>query len=306
MNVVEKMRSITLLGIKVKINLLLIPILALSILGGYYKELLITFLLVFIHEMSHCRVAQYYQIPIQEIELFPFGGVVKTEENLGAEPLKEILIALAGPLSNFIMLAIGYFLMAILPLEGDLINIFLLANLIMGAFNLLPILPLDGGRVLRGVISYHWGIKRATNITIIIGKTCTILLLFKGLILTLEAIENLYLLLLPIFLYVSLHQERKMVIFLYFKDVLRKKSKLEERGIMNSRYLTVMDNVNLNKVLHEFCSGKYHFVSVINKEGRFIGTLTETEVLEALGRHGNHMTIGTLINITKNQEESQQ
>ncbi len=299
-----KMKKLRLWGIKVKINPFLIPILAASVLWGYYQELLITFLLVLIHEMAHCKIAQYYHIPIQEIELFPFGGVVKTVEDLGAEPYKEILIALGGPISNFILLAAGYFLMEITPLEGSLMNTFLFTNILMGGFNLLPILPLDGGRVLRGLISHYWGIKRATLIAIIIGKGLTIVLFFSGVILTMESLENLYLLLLAVFLYGCLHQERKMVFFLYFKDALRKKSKLQEKGIMNSRYLTVIESIELNKVFQEFCSGRYHFVSVISKEGKFIGTLTETEIFEALGRYGNHLTIGGLIGITKNKEES--
>lgn len=299
MNVVKKMEIIKLLGIRIKINLLLFPVLLISIFFGYYQQLLIMFLLVVVHEMTHCKVAEYYDISIQEIELFPFGGVVKTVDDIGAEPYKEIIIALAGPASNLFLFSTGYFLMLYFPLKNDVMEIFLISNIVMGGFNLIPILPLDGGRVLRALISYFCGMKQATLLTIIIGKGLSICLLLFGIFMTVTSFENIYIILLAIFLYGSLHRERKMVFFLYFKDVLRKKSKLHEKGIMNSRYLTVLETVDLNKVFQEFSSGKYHFISVISKEGKIMGTLTETEILEALGNAGNHLTIGELISRRK-------
>lgn len=298
------MKKGKLLGVKIKINPWLLVMLISSFFWGAPLELLIVFLVVLIHELSHCGMAVLLAVPVEEIQLFPFGGVVKTPLGLETAPLKETLIALAGPASNFIMLGIGYFFMILFPQKTGWGGSFLSSNWAIGIFNLLPILPLDGGRVLRALLTYRYGIKQGTMIAILLGKVLTLGILILGVVLTINSWKNVYILFLSIFLYTTLCQERKTVFFLYFKEVLGKKRRLHERGIMSSRYLTVLETVELNRVFQEFSAGKYHFISVLSREGKILGVLTETEVLEALGHHTNPRTIGDLVHITKNIEES--
>ncbi len=288
-----------LFGIKIKLNILLLPVLIFSLFFSYYKEFLMTLAIVTLHELAHCKVSQHYFIKISEIELFPFGGVVKMNDELGLDPIKEIFISIAGPLANGIMFLTGYLLGQLLPIKEDILAIFLTANFIIAIFNLLPIIPLDGGRILRATISYVWGMKKATIMTVFIGKVLASVLFCVGIYYTRQSSDYLYIILLAIFLYFNVLREEKMVFFLFIKDVLRKKKTLQNNGIMNTKYLTVMESVNLNKVFQEFSTGKYHFVTVIDKKGGILGTLTESQILDAVGEHGNHITIGILVNLIK-------
>ncbi|WP_026475951.1 site-2 protease family protein [Alkaliphilus transvaalensis] len=284
-----------LFGMEIKINPLLFPLITLSFYLGHYRELIITLVIVTLHEMAHYKVSEYYAINIKEIELFPFGGVIKVDDELVLEPYKEIIVSIAGPLSNFLMFSIGYFLGLYFPIKEELLMIFLRANIMIGIFNLVPIIPLDGGRILRAILNYLWGMKRATKISVLIGKTLSVLLLLTGIYYTSQSIEHLYLILLAIFLYFNVHREKKMVFFLFFRDVLRKKKTLQKKGIMNSKYLTVIETIDISRVFHEFSTGRYHFVTVISLKGEILGTLTESQILDAVASYGSEMTIGGLI-----------
>lgn len=297
------MIKFSLFGIKIKINLLLIPVLIYSIYFNYYREFLITLMVVLIHEIAHYKMGEYYGINLREIELFPFGGVVKVENELGVDPIKEMAIAIAGPLSNLILFISGYFLGLYLPIKEDLLYIFLAANFMIGLFNLVPIIPLDGGRIFRAFLSYIWGMKKATSISVFIGKLLSIMMFLVGVYYTKQSLEHIYLMFLAAFLYFNVHRERKMVFFLFIKDVLRKKRTLQNKGVMNAKYLTVMETVDLNRVFQEFSTGRYHFVTVISGKGEILGTLTEGQILDAVGHFGNEMSIGELLRIKIGKSE---
>ncbi|GAA4593071.1 hypothetical protein GCM10023194_56460 [Planotetraspora phitsanulokensis] len=128
---------------------------------------------VLLHELAHCVVAKHYGLPVRRIVLYMLGGVSEIErepETAG----REFNVAVAGPVLSLGLAVIGYAVSAALFVEGSinplhmavhppvgLIPVLIwqlwLSNLIVGIFNLLPGLPLDGGRLLRA------GVWKATK-----------------------------------------------------------------------------------------------------------------------------------------------
>jgi Zn-dependent protease len=109
---------------------------------------------VLIHELSHCVVARGFGLPVRRILLYPLGGFSEIERE-PPTPGREFLVSAAGPALSFALAACGYGLMHVVPagtIGGTLVSQLRLANLVVGIFNLLPGLPLDGGRMLRAVI----------------------------------------------------------------------------------------------------------------------------------------------------------
>jgi Zn-dependent protease len=109
---------------------------------------------VLIHELSHSLVAIGFGLPVRRILLYPLGGFSEIEEE-PPTPAKEFLVSAAGPLLSLALAAAGYGLLAGLHphgLTGLLIKQLVWANLLVGIFNLLPGLPLDGGRILRAAV----------------------------------------------------------------------------------------------------------------------------------------------------------
>jgi Zn-dependent protease/CBS domain-containing protein len=108
---------------------------------------------VLIHELSHSVVARGYGLPVRRILLYPLGGLSEIEKE-PQTPGREFLVSAAGPAVSLALAACGYGLMHVFPtgIAGTLASQLRWANLVVGLFNLLPGLPLDGGRMLRAAI----------------------------------------------------------------------------------------------------------------------------------------------------------
>jgi Zn-dependent protease len=128
---------------------------------------------IVLHELGHALMARRYGIGTADITLYVFGGVARLER-MPRSAGPELLIALAGPAVNFaIVLALAAFtnLAALLGISApEFLSIVLVLNLGLGLFNLLPIFPMDGGRVLRAVLSGPLGRVRATEIAATLGR----------------------------------------------------------------------------------------------------------------------------------------
>jgi Zn-dependent protease/CBS domain-containing protein len=112
------------------------------------------YLSVLIHELSHSVVARGYGLPVRRILLYPLGGISEIEGE-PQTPGREFLVSAAGPAMSLALAAGGYGLTHVIQagtIGGTLVAQLMWANLVVGGFNLLPGLPLDGGRMLRAVI----------------------------------------------------------------------------------------------------------------------------------------------------------
>lgn len=129
--------------------------------------------LVLLHELGHARVAQHFGVTVVDIVLWPLGGMARMSA-LPEEPRVEGLVAIAGPLVNLTLAALGSLGLLLIdqlqlielteqlenvnPLEGQLVGLqsilalFVMANLMLGLFNLIPAFPMDGGRILRAFL----------------------------------------------------------------------------------------------------------------------------------------------------------
>jgi Zn-dependent protease len=106
---------------------------------------------VLVHELSHSLVARGFGLPVRRILLYPLGGFSEIEQE-PPTPGREFLVSAAGPVLSLALAAGGYGIIAAVHpegLPGLLIQQLVWANLLVGIFNLLPGLPLDGGRMLR-------------------------------------------------------------------------------------------------------------------------------------------------------------
>jgi Zn-dependent protease len=112
------------------------------------------YLSVLIHELSHCVVARGYGLPVRRILLYPLGGFSEIELE-PQTPGREFAVSAAGPALSLLLAAACFGLMRVVSpdtITGTLVSQLRWANLVVGLFNLLPGLPLDGGRMLRAVI----------------------------------------------------------------------------------------------------------------------------------------------------------
>jgi len=185
--------------------------------------ILVVFLFVVLHELSHSLTARAHGIPVHDITLLPIGGVAR----MGMMPedaATEFRIAIAGPLFNFTIAAVAFALLALLGpdpgrsgLMGALVfilEIILVVNLGLGIFNLLPAFPMDGGRVLRAFLTTRVGYLEATHRAARVGRWVAGLMAVVAVAAIFEPkipVSPIMLLLVAGFVYVSGKQEEMAV-----------------------------------------------------------------------------------------------
>jgi Zn-dependent protease/CBS domain-containing protein len=147
---------------------------------------LLLFGCVLVHELAHALVAQASGLTVRNITLFIFGGVAHVEEDM-KRPGVEFRVAIAGPIASFLLAGVAFLL--VLPLRGSgasaeaALDYLAVANFLLGAFNLLPGFPLDGGRVLRSIIWKATGnFKKATRIASSVGQAFAYVFILLGII----------------------------------------------------------------------------------------------------------------------------
>ncbi|MFC5754342.1 site-2 protease family protein [Actinomadura rugatobispora] len=138
---------------------------------------------VFVHELSHAVTARVLGLPVRSVVLHILGGETAIERE-APTPGREFLIAFAGPVTNLVLAGLGLLARLLVPMPEVallLVDALTFANLLVGVFNLLPGLPLDGGRLVRAAV---WKITgRARNGAVVagwVGRGVAVLCLVAG------------------------------------------------------------------------------------------------------------------------------
>ncbi|MEJ2719972.1 MAG: site-2 protease family protein [bacterium] len=133
---------------------------------------LAVFVCVVRHELGHSLQARRFGIRVRDIVLLPIGGMARAER-IPEKPWQEIAVAVSGPLVNFVLA--GALLIAAwargepLDLEDGILANLLVINLVLGTFNLIPAFPMDGGRILRGLLATRLPYVTATRVAKDVG-----------------------------------------------------------------------------------------------------------------------------------------
>lgn len=171
-----RLRTLTL---RIDWLMLLFPCLALLLDCGRQTALLM--LSLFLHEFSHWGAARLLRVGMSSIRLTPFGGLAHLDNPYSVSPSRLCAIAAAGPLANLALILIATFLLQWTPAPRLFVLELISVNAILMLFNLLPALPLDGGRMLYAILSRFISERIALNLCLWTGRILAVFLLFIAL-----------------------------------------------------------------------------------------------------------------------------
>ncbi|MBN2250905.1 MAG: M50 family metallopeptidase [Candidatus Altiarchaeota archaeon] len=196
----------------------LVLLLSVSVLPFF----MMVFVVVLVHELFHSLVALRCGVEVHKITLTPIGGLANID--VPENPTKEFLISVSGPLSNFLLIFIALIAAFALniPLEAlfeglesgtmdildpaDFLGQFILINFMLGAFNMLPGFPMDGGRVFRAFLAFWLDYLQATRIAVFVGRVIALLMIMAGFL-----IESPWLMVIGLFLLLFGGQELQVL-----------------------------------------------------------------------------------------------
>lgn len=244
------------------------------------------FCCVVLHEFGHALTARRYHIQTEDIILLPIGGVARLR-NMPDKPSHELVIAVMGPMVNVIIAAVifGY----LYYLNGlsfftneefnqiELLNwniflpILLIANIFLVIFNMIPAFPMDGGRVLRALLSFKLGKLKATLWASRIGQF--ICILFIGFGIYYEAWTTV---LIGVFIFIAAMQEYQSVSLDFTLKGKIAKMVCRKISYVITSYMSVQEAMSI-----VLSSGDKNFI-ITNFNGEFTSSISAEEISTAV------------------------
>ncbi|UCD85098.1 MAG: site-2 protease family protein [Deltaproteobacteria bacterium] len=249
------------------------------------------FACVIIHELSHSLIARRFGKEAKSITLLPIGGVATMEE-MPEKPGQEIAMSIVGPFINLLIAGLLYVLIghwtgiSVPNLYPESTREFFAGligvNIILAIFNLIPAFPMDGGRVLRGILGMRVDHVRATSMAVAIGQAFSLLFIFYGLFF------NWWLILIGLFLYIGAGSEKQQVMLL---AILRGVPASE---IMATDFRSLRPNEPLSRSLEHIYHGCQEDFPVVGDRG-IEGVLTRMGILSAIHEKGVEVPVSEVM-----------
>ena len=216
--------------------------LLISFLAGYFEYMYILLLIIFIHETGHYILAKINKVKISKIIIYPFGGITIFESDLNMNIKKELLILLGGILFQLLFFLLIKELYLNSNVTQHVYNIFYKINYILISFNFLPIVPLDGGKLINIILDKIFSYKKSMYITIIISFLFTIYFILKK--------QTILSIILSMFLAKEIFLEYKNINYKYNKFLL-------ERYLNDYKF----NKIKIIKNINHFKRDNYHIVN---------------------------------------------
>ncbi len=269
----------------IRISKYLIPYIIVLLIVGFKSELILGFIIIIIHEAIHSITARILGYSGFSIEILPIGTVLKLKDLEEASPRDDIIISLSGPLGNFLIALVSY-VIGKRYFNTNLIE-FGNYNLVIGIFNLIPAFPLDGGRILRDLLSLKIIFKKAhkiaLNISIVIGYifgAIFLIALYNGDLSMDFAFFSAFI------LFIS-YREKRRIAYIIMGYIIRKKEKLIRRGYLENKSISVYYKLNILQLIELIDKNKYNVFTVLDDEMNVLGILYEEDILDGIKDLGN-------------------
>ncbi len=259
--------------------------------------ILALFACIVLHEFGHALTARRYGIQTQRITLLPIGGLAMLEK-MPENPRHELAVALAGPAVNIV---IALLLLVYLALTGQelptnqledpsqisfaryFIPNLLIVNVLLFAFNLIPAFPMDGGRVLRALLSMRYDRATATNIAAKIGQFLAIGFVFFGFM------YDFWLIFIGLFIYLGASGEAS------YETQRSLLSRLTVGDVLMHQYTPLHAWETIGRAVDILLDG-HEKEFIVTEDNHIIGTISRDEIIKGLQMLGKDERIKRIVN----------
>jgi len=250
--------------------------------------ILALFVCVTLHELGHSLTARRYGIETRNITLLPIGGMANIDD-MPEKPKQEIVVTASGLIVNVIIALLLWVIISIIPgytfdtnLEAitgqNFLILLMYVNLFIAAFNLIPAFPMDGGRILRAVLSFRFDRIKATRYAMIAGQGFGVIFALVGLFI------NPFLFVIGIFVVIGARLEYTQV---RYRSLL---VDYKAQDILMEEYSTLQqDELLKNAVDLLLKSAQTGFL--VKEDDEIVGILSKNDIINGLSKHGQEVPV---------------
>ncbi len=290
------MRLCSIRETEIRLSFETIPILTTCLLIFPWKTVLSSIAALALHEAAHVLTAHRLDCMVNTLRLTPFGAWMQVEPKDGEESV-VFWIAVAGPFAN--LTAAGTVAMLhYVGIREEISSLFLVSNLCLGLGNLLPIYPLDGGRIFK-TLTERSHTRRFANKTILLTSSLciTVMLIIGAWVIMRRQDPALFVFgtsLLCCTLVAFIRNEQQSV-----GTIVRHRQILYQRKAIPAQVIVMRSSASIGMAMEQLRSGAYQIVYVLDEQNRPVGKLDEEALLYAVGMYGRHTKLNEILQIAK-------
>lgn len=276
------MCGMKLFGIPVRIHPVTLPLAALAMWLGEGERLGVMAASILLHELAHVLAARIAGVRVLELELTPVGGAARLENMWRLRPGQTVAVALAGPACSLLLAAGSAALCWWGLMHPRWTAVMIEQNFVILAFNMLPALPLDGGRTLCGLLGRRLAPAAAARLVVRItqGVAAGLLalsvygLFFGKLNITLPAAAA--------YLLMSCRTELRQAAVSVISSMNARTEELEHERVLPVRWLAARSDASVRETAARMRPGYMHLVAVFDGDLKLCGMTGENDMLRAL------------------------
>lgn len=251
-------------------------------------------IVVMVHEISHGIIARILGHRILYFEILPFGCAAKIAGLSNIEYSKEIIVAAAGPASNMIFAAVCLLYQHSSGDGSAFCDALYRANIMIASVNLLPSVPLDGGRIFRAILASKIGFRKATQITGWLGICLGTLLTLGAAYWVITGQINPTGGFMGIFMVYSAIKEMKNSRFESARIFSGKKNRFASRDMLDVKIHATDSTRPIGEIVANFDHKKYNLACVLDQNMKMVDVVDESEVMNAMIQKGARQKIGMI------------
>lgn len=261
---------------KIYINPLTAVMLAVCYITRHLEIFYITYGVMTLHELSHLLAAKMIGLRAAYIAFHPFGVNLKLKNKLICRLSDEIILYFAGPLCNIALACAALLVFRFYP--NPWLRFFYGSNIMLFVMNMLPVVPLDGGIVLKKLLMYRVGYKTAGRIMTAFSALLGAALFALGAYVLYVTQFNYSVLFLAVFLLGNAFTQKEKYNVDYVKELMFYKDKSTKRV----RHCIENIDEDYRRVAKSFNSGAYSVVYFLDGSGKINRIMTETEIIDKI------------------------
>lgn len=260
----------------------------------YHYKYLGTFAALIIHEAAHIFASVVQGVKLDSIKIFPIGLNAVFQDDFNKEA-NSFIINISGPFINILIFFVCFLLNTYYLPGSDNMRFFISVNIFLAVFNMLPVLPLDGGRMLRDILTSRIGLFKAYKYSKRVSKGMGLFIIILGIVQSYGNIYNFSLIFLGSYIFHFLKYEESEVYFMNIKNLIYKRSRFLRKGIYPGRELVVIKSMRLGDILKDMDFDRFHIIYVLDEEMKLAKVFTEQEIIDNMSKFDAEISFDELM-----------
>lgn len=248
--------------------------------------IILSFLL---HELGHIIAIKIFGVTLQKIRFVGVGASILIDERSLNDNQKAV-IYLSGPLMNIIFATIAHLISS-----SNYILYFTRINICIFIVNILPIIPLDGSKIIKIILERKLGMNKSKRMIIRLSNTCIVILGILGIIQIIKH-KNFNILVVVIYINNIIREEIRMSNLKGMERILTRKERFLKKGIYPVRHIAVLNNGFVSDVLKNLDFDSIHIINILDKDLNLLAVINEEKLLNSLIEKGTGITFNDIKN----------